>query len=729
MSSITEFIKQNKMISYPITFDNKLYDQVDDWDTLQFEHSQTIQLQYENKNGFIIDTLSGKEKYIIIDTDDETSNKFILKMIKEFKLNNVSTPSYKNLTFKKEYNNHYWFKVPSDFEFEPILIKDHLLYGNVDIIHKIAEHKTTSINTKNISSIPLDLINNFNNQEINKICDLLILFNDDTGDDYKDWIKIGASIKSINDHFVSIFDSFSSTREKYKGIYDVKTHWKGFKKIENGYGTLINMIKIENPEDLKEWKNKYINIDSDFYSKLEMMNQHDFSKMYYDLYPSKYVVSKNKEWYEYNDYNILINQNGIPSSILNNISSILQNIIIEKRNELKPDDPHYKNKNNLIVKAYKNLGLSSYIKGIIDYLEFLYIKIDLDDLLDSNVNLLAFNNKVYDMTIKNFRDIKPDDYITKTTKINMPTKYDIVVEEAIYKLLLEIFDSKENYEYWLKTTALSLFGNKYESCYILTGTGGNGKGLLSKILIKIFGDYLYTANNTFLTEKIKAGGANSTLANCKGVRYLLICEPDDGNDAEFNVEFIKAITGGDNITTRDLHKSNITYTPQFTPFIQCNKKPALGKMDNGIKRRLKVQQFKNTFVENPDPKKHEKKANPNLKSSFNKSYYDTFMTILLRYASENISNECIIQPQDVILETKDYFDSNNPVKDFIEDKLKIEEGKNTKFKDLYDKFKFINDKINKSRFHDDLIHNGLQIKTFNGNKMVLNIIIKEIADE
>lgn len=714
------------MISYPITFDNKLYDQVDNWDTIQFEQSQLVKL--ENKNGFIIDTLSGKEKYIIIDTDDETSNKFILKMIKEFELNNVSTPSYKNITFKNQSNNHYWFKLPEDYKFESYGYKNHFIFGNIDIINKIAEHKS-SVVQKDISVIPLEVLNTLKNTEVNKLCDLIQLFNDDTGDVYHDWIKIGGAIKSINEKYIGIFDKFSSMRENYKGLYDVKKHWKGFKKFDSGYGTLINMIKLDNPDELKKWMNKYNSVNDDFYSKLEMMNQHDFSKMFFNLFPSKYIVSKNKEWYEYNEYNILINQNGIPSSILNNISSILQNIIIEKRNELKPDDEQYKNKNNLIVKAYKNLGLSSYIKGIIDYLEFLYIKIDLDDLLDSNVNLLAFNNKVYDMTIKNFRDINPDDYITKTTKINMPTKYDEAVEHKIYELLLEIFDSKENYEYWLKTTALSLFGNKYESCYILTGTGGNGKGLLSKILIKIFGDYLYTANNTFLTEKIKAGGANSTLANCKGVRYLLICEPDDGNDAEFNVEFIKAITGGDNITTRDLHKSNITYTPQFTPFIQCNKKPALGKMDNGIKRRLKVQQFKNSFVENPDPKKHEKKANPNLKSSFNKSYYDTFMTILLKYASENINNECIEQPKDVITETKDYFDSNNPVKDFIEDKLKEVPNKNTKFKDLYDKFKFINDKINKSRFHDDLIHNGLQIKTINGNKMVLNIIIKEIADE
>jgi len=728
MSTVIDFIKDNKMISYPITFDNKTYDYSDDWDTIQFEQSQIIQLQLDNKNGFIIDTLSGKDKYIIIDTDDDISNNFILKIIKSYKLNNVSTPSYKNITHNKKSNNHYWFKVVDDFDFEPIYIKDHLLYGNIDIINKIAEHKSTVIN-KDISILPLEILQNFKNHDINKLCELLQLFSNDTGGEYADWVKIGSSIKSINEKYINIFDIFSSTRDNYKGLYDVKKHWKGFKKFDNGFGTLINMIKIDNPDDLKKWMNKYNNSDDEFYNKLEMMNHNDYAKMYYDLYSTKYIVSKNKEWYEYNEFNILINQNGIPSSIKNNISNILQNIIIEKRNELKPDDPHYKNHNNLIIKAYKNLGISSYINGVIDYLEHLYLKIDLDDLLDSNSNLLAFNNKVYDITIKDFRDIKPDDYITKTTKINMPTKYDEANEKKIFDLLLDIFDSKENYNYWLKTTALSLFGNKYESCYILTGTGGNGKGLLSKILIKIFGDYLYTANNTFLTEKIKAGGANSTLANCKGVRYLLICEPDDGNDAEFNVEFIKTITGGDNITTRDLHKSNITYTPQFTPFIQCNKKPALGKMDNGIKRRLKVQKFKNSFVENPDEnKKNEKKADPNLKSSFNKSYYDTFMTILLKCASENINNDCIVQPKDVINETKDYFDSNNPVKDFIDDKLICNNGTNIKFKDLYDSFKFINDKISKSRFGDDLEHNGLKTKTINGNKMVLNVAYKVNGD-
>ena len=111
---------------------------------------------------------------------------------------------------------------------------------------------------------------------------------------------------------------------------------------------------------------------------------------------------------------------------------------------------------------------------------------------------------------------------------------------------------------------------------------------------------MYCADNTFLTSVFKSGQANPTLAKCMGIRYLLVSEPsgkqsfpkatftkksedffvnepDDGSDdVKFNVDFIKMLTGGDIITTRDLFKSNVSYKPQFTPFVQCNNKPKLG---------------------------------------------------------------------------------------------------------------------------------------------------------
>jgi len=580
------------------------------------------------------------------------------------------------------------------------------------------------------------------NEEINdeKIKELLNILGDDRGDEYNEWFIIGSSLKSMNKEYINMFNDFSMNRDKYKGIKDVTRKWKKFPiSINSGIGALINMAKVDNPDKFNEWCkkwnpkpiNKFQNDDDNFWETLDNMNHSDYAKMFHKIVPNKYVVSKTKDWYEYNKYNILINQNGIPSSLSNYITNTLQDLVIKKRNEVIPNDTHYNAKTQLVKKAYQILGNSTYIKGIIDYLEHLYLNLDLDDLIDADINLLAFNDKVYDMKIKGFRNIEPSDYITKTTKTNAPIDINENKRTKINKLLLEIFGNDDLVNYWLKTTALSLFTNKFESLYILTGTGGNGKGLLSTILNNILGDYIYTASNTFLTEKIKGGQANSTLAKCKGIRYLLVSEPDDGsNEAEFNVEFIKMITGGDMITTRDLYKSNFSFKPQFTPFVQCNSKPKLGKMDNGIKRRIKIHNYPFEFVEKPDENnKKQKPADTSLKSSMDKEFYNNFMLLLLEIASNNIDNNKIEQPEEIINGTSEYFDLNNPVKHYIESSLETEDNKKIKITDLYDDYlKSASDKISKSRFKDDLLHNGLIIEKHRGYQYVMNVKIKVISN-
>jgi P4 family phage/plasmid primase-like protien len=734
MLSIVDFIKQNKFISSPITYSNKVIDPVQKWHTKTYDQSQ--KLYKEKFGGYLLDTL-GEKKYIILDTDNEKANNFVLDLIEGNDYNIVSTPSYKNITQDKKSNNHYWFQLPDDFAFENKLqFKSHPIYGDLDILVRVAESKDTQINT-NISVIHKDILTGFYNDECNKLNALLNILNKDTGNDFKEWGQIGMAMKAIDENNIKLFDEFSQLRKNYKGLKDIETHWNGFSSCENGWGVLYNLAKVDNNENLKIWMKKYNKkekissvYNDDFWDKLTTMNHSDFAKMYKEKIPSKYIVSKNKEWFEFNSNNILINQNGIPSSLTNNITDTLQKYIIEKRNELIPNEKDYDEKMKLIKKAYQKLGDANYTKGIIQYLEHLYLDIDLDDKIDNNNNLLAFNDKVYDITLKGFRNIEPSDYISKTTKMNAPLVRNDNKIEYIKKTLLDIFGSDELVNYWLKITALSLFTNKFESLYILTGTGGNGKGLLSTILTKILGDYMYTASNTFLTEKIKGGQANSTLAKCKGIRYLLVSEPDDGsNEAEFNVEFIKMITGGDTITTRDLYKSNFSFKPQFTPFIQCNKKPKLGKMDNGIKRRVKIQNFPFEFVETPTKEKpNQKQANTNFKSSMDKEFYDNFMILLLENASNHINDNKIEQPNDIIKETNNYFDDNNPVKSYISSRLETSTSK-ILISDLYDDYIGNNyEKISKTRFRDDLLHNEILIEKHRGYQYIMNYKIKIKSD-
>ena len=219
-------------------------------------------------------------------------------------------------------------------------------------------------------------------------------------------------------------------------------------------------------------------IDINIWDILEDMNHSDMAKLYCKLAPSKYIFSSNSGWYEYDKFNVLTPFNKlIPPSLLSNVSNTLQKFIINERNKIIPPkktDDDYDNKINeydrcmkLAKKGYINVGNSTYVKSIIDYLSNLYSVDNLDSLLDSNINLLAFNDKLYDFDKLQFRNIEPTDFITKTTKYNMPINNN---EHRcfIMKLLYSIFENDEMVKYWLTTTGLSLFSNKYESLYILS---------------------------------------------------------------------------------------------------------------------------------------------------------------------------------------------------------------------------------------------------------------------
>ena len=129
------------------------------------------------------------------------------------------------------------------------------------------------------------------------------------------------------------------------------------------------------------------------------------------------------------------------------------------------------------------------------------------------------------------------------------------------------------------------------------------------------------------------------------------------------------LTGGDIVTTRDLFKSNISYKPQFTPFVQCNNKPKLGKIDNGIKRRLKIINYPLKFVDKPI-KSNERVIDYSLKDKINSGIYKQFILLLIEKAIE-YKNKKVVQPIDVENETKEYFDENDPVKNWLNEFYEI----------------------------------------------------------
>ena len=702
------------------------------------------------KNNFEYNQILFKvpNNYLIIDTDSEVGYTELKQLLKDNNLyySSTITKSFNGREKNIKYKRHFIFKIEDKKQYKKHSGRKG--YGKIaDIFYNswgVAEFTISKIEIDNIPVLNYDVFNsiqtlfnklndkennNNNNNNNNDDNEDNENNNDDDNENnndddiYKEYLKTSKSenLITILTHLkVSRFDNFDdwiiiyqvflnedfnleifneySKRSKNYNEQNNNKIMNNYKPREDGYkiGTLYKMLKEDNYNIFIELtKNLKINI----FDMALNMTQNIIADFYYQLEPNKYIISENTGWYEYNKNNILIPKGTkAPPSLLNHLSKTLQDVFFNARNKLRPPPPgapaeeweEFKRGQKIYNNAIKIMGGSKFSKGCIDFLIHLYTDVDLDKKLDANNNIIAFEDKLYDITLNEYRDITPQDYITKTCKRKAPTGEHLEKQERIKNILFSIFENNEVVNYWLKIIGLSLFTNKYENFFTLLGRGGNGKGLMFELLKNCIGDYFYPAENTFLTAATKAGAANSTLAKCKGVRVLSVSEPNNGGDTcNLNTDFIKSMTGRDDITTRELYQSNITYIPVFNVFLQCNDMPNIKKLDNGITRRLRIINYPLQFVENPI-NASDRQVDTKLKDEFknDEELKDAFTQLLFKYAFENIKFDTIEAPNEVKLCLDEIIEDNNPVKSFINEFYIITNDEKNKIKqnDLYEHY-------------------------------------------
>ena len=541
---------------------------------------------------------------------------------------------------------------------------------------------------------------------------------------------------------ISILDEFTKLIKDTFG-YNLKYVQK---QLNEGYklNCILKNNEIENSKydndnnydesDIDESISESLQVNNDtvkndkiFFKQLEFISHSQMAEKFYGLNSNKYIYSPISGWFKYNQYNVLENTcNNLPIGFSIDISNCLLNYLIPIRNRMKPNSPTYikdcKNLNKLI----RDVSNANYIYGITIFLQDMFINRDIDNKIDNNPNLIAFTNKLFDYSIYSIRDINQNDYICKTTKFEyQPSNKQI--RKHILDIIKSIFENKEIENYFLYIKAQSLFGNINENCFIQVGLGGNGKGLLTTIEKPALGDYSMTTENTFLTSVFKQGQANSTLANCKGIRNLIVSEPSDTDELQretsLNTAFLKLITGNDDVTTRKLYHDNITFKPFFTPYIQCNTLPNLKKIDKGIIRRLQVINFPFMFVDNPTEPFH-RKIDRTLKQKFETiEYYREYLLLLLDTIIEN-RNRNIKIPSLIVSESEKYFYENNPVKIYIDCFIQKKIGSKIKASEIKDHFDNNSDSnISMSLFLKGMKTNGYETVLIHGYRYFKDIEI------
>ena len=222
-----------------------------------------------------------------------------------------------------------------------------------------------------------------------------------------------------------------------------------------------------------------------------------------------------------------------------------------------------------------------------------------NDDFDKNPYLFNCQNVTIDLQTSNIHPHTPDDMITQVANVYYdPSAVSPLLDDFFQKIFC---GDNALINYVSTVLGYSLSGLTSEECmFIVLGeTTRNGKSTLLNTFAYMLGNSQgYAVNvdvSTFAQKKFMNGSAPSgDIARMRGSRFAVASEPPQ--DFIMDEAKLKAFTGRDTITARNLRESEQEFIPTFKIFIGTNHRPEI--MDDSIieSNRLRVIPFNHHFT-------------------------------------------------------------------------------------------------------------------------------------
>ncbi len=209
------------------------------------------------------------------------------------------------------------------------------------------------------------------------------------------------------------------------------------------------------------------------------------------------------------------------------------------------------------------------------------------EIWDRDPMLLGTPGGVVDLRTGDLRAARSEDYITKETAVAPGAS----AEPEIWLRFLEEATRGDHtlIRFLQQIAGYSLTGDVREHALIFVyGSGGNGKGLFTRVLKGIMGDYATVAPMETFTEA--RGERHPTeLAMLRGARLVVSEETEAGRC--WNSARVKTLTGGDAVTARYMRQDFFTFEPTWKLLLVGNHQPLLRHVDDALIRRFNVVPF------------------------------------------------------------------------------------------------------------------------------------------
>jgi P4 family phage/plasmid primase-like protien len=491
-------------------------------------------------------------------------------------------------------------------------------------------------------------------------------------DSYSDWIIVGMALKNSG-YTCEVWDEWSQISPKYRKSECFKK-WKTFSEKDKTVtvATLYHWLKKDNYSLFIQLRTK----NNQITDKILSGTNSGIAEAFYILNPDKYIVFESESYY-LGDNNIWNKCKSLKMGDIPKIRMILQKDCLQILNEIQRSicqiNPELGESVSQVSKlesseTYKHiqriknkLETTSFLNSSVELLRDYYFKEGKsNDVFNTNYNLFAFNNCVFDCKQLGFRSIEPTDYISVTTGYDYRDATD-EEKQLVMNFLQTLWPIKDVAIYMLKALSTSFTGyNQDEFFHVLCGKGSNGKSSLMNLCTKVFGKYWVEIPYTYFTKKIEGVAPPLPgLVNAMYARFLTLSEPDS-TDA-FQTPTIKRYTGNDYFAGRTLYGEEVTFKPQWKIWVPTNDIPELSTYDQGIHRRMRIVPFTSRFCHNPRTTNEypiDTKLIEEIKT--NESWKFGLLALLLQ-AFHEMNGESLCMPREVDEMTEKYMMKNNPV--------------------------------------------------------------------